>query len=430
MQTTREPWFRRRGYLHFDRPVGQAAALTIVSDPVRVAQRSFFPFLDFDILSTKVKWDDDLEQLVRKRKERKVAYASHIDSHIYSYYCQLLSARYEQELTRRGLEDCVLAFRSLGKSNIHFAAEGFTEVSRRSNCFVLGLDIRGFFDTLDHKILKSAWMAVLGVAQLSPDHYAVYKAITRFSMVNLDSVLELLGISKNNPKKGRNRLCSPEDFREKVRPSGMIRANSTGKGIPQGSSISALLSNIYMLEFDCFINEYVEGLGGKYFRYCDDMLFVLPLAAKTTCEAVIKDAISKCKLEIQDAKTERRDFVTRGGRLVTDKPLQYLGFLFDGERIYLRSASLARYSDRLMRGMHVAKATMRKRNRARVARGADPRPLFMGNLMRRYTYFGRRNFISYGYRAAKIMNSQSIRKQLRPLWTKFQLALKEERRKR
>lgn len=425
MQAATESWFRRRGYLHFDRPVGQATALTIVSDPIRVAQRGFFPFLDFDILSTKVKWDDDLKQLMRKRKERKVAYASHIDSHIYSYYCQLLSLQYEQELAKRDLADCVLAFRALGKSNIHFAAEGFAEIMKRSSSYVLGLDIRGFFDTLDHRILKSAWTSVLGASQLPQDHYAVYKAITRYSMVNLDSVLELLGISKNNPKKGRDRLCTPEEFRDKVRSSDLIRENKDGKGIPQGSSISALLSNIYMLEFDECVNEYVKGLGGRYFRYCDDMLFVLPLAAKVTCEAVIKNAISRYKLEIQDAKTERREFVSRAGRLVTDKPLQYLGFLFDGKNIYLRSASLARYSDRLARGVRVAKATMKKRNRARVARGDEPRPLFIGNLSRRYTYFGRRNFISYGYRAARIMNSQSIRKQLRPLWTKFQIALKE-----
>lgn len=429
MQADTEPWFRRRGYLHFDRPVGQDTALTIVSDPIRVAQRGFFPFLDFDILSTKVKWDDDLRQLVRKRKERKVAYASHIDSHIYSYYGQLLSLRYEQELAKRDLTDCVLAFRALAKSNIHFAAEGFAEIMRRNGTYVLGLDIRGFFDNLDHKILKSAWASVLGTSKLPSDHYSVYKAITRYSMVNLDSVLELLGISQNNPKKGRDRLCTSEEFRDKVRASDLIRANKEVKGIPQGSSISALLSNIYMLEFDERVNEYVKRLGGRYFRYCDDMLFVLPLAAKVTCEDVIKDAISQYKLEIQDAKTERREFVLKMGRLVTDKPLQYLGFLFDGKNIYLRSASLARYSDRLTRGVRLAKATMRKRNKARVARGDAPRPLFTGNLTKRYTYFGRRNFISYGYRAAKIMNSQSIRKQLRPLWTKFQLALKDERQR-
>lgn len=430
MQAATESWFRRRGYLHFDRPVGLATALTIVSDPIRVAQRGFFPFLDFDILSTKVKWEKELRQLVKKHKERKVAYASHVDSHIYSYYCHLLSIRYEEELIKRDLSDCVLAFRTLGKSNIHFAAQGFSEIMKRNNSYVLGLDVRGFFDTLDHGILKSSWASVLGLSHLPADHYAVYKAITRYSMVNLDAVLELLGISKNNPKNGRNRLCTPEEFRDKVRSSNLIRTNKEGKGIPQGSSISALLSNIYMLNFDQQINEYVKEIGGRYFRYCDDMLFVFPLAAKATCEAVINAAILQYKLTIQDTKTERREFLSKAGRLVTDKPLQYLGFLFDGRNIYLRSASLARYSDRLTRGVRLAKATMRKRNRARLARGEEPRPLFIDNLIRRYTYFGRRNFISYGYRAAKIMNSQSLRRQLRPLWPKFQKVLKDEGRQR
>jgi RNA-directed DNA polymerase len=420
----KEPWFRRRGYLHFDRPVGQASALAIVADPARVAARSFFPFLDFDITSTKVKWDDDLRKLVRKRKERKVAYASHIDSHIFSYYCHALSARYEAEIARRGLSENVLAFRALRKSNIHFAAEGFSAIAQRDSCYVLGLDIKGFFDNLNHKILKTAWASVLGEEYLPNDHYAVFKAITQFSIVNLDCVLDLLGISKNNPKNKRHRLCTPEQFRDKVRASGLIRPHKLAHGIPQGSSISALLSNIYMLEFDSCVKTYVEQCGGQYFRYCDDMLFIVPLDEKPNCEAFAKTVIARFGLEIQDTKTERREFVLKGGRLVTEKPLQYLGFLFDGEKTYLRSASLARYSDRVRRGVRVAKATMAKRNRARLARGEDPRPLFTSNLVRRYTYFGRRNFISYGYRAAKIMNSDGIRKQLRPLWGKFRLALK------
>lgn len=424
MYKKKEPWFRRRGYLHFDRPVGQTSALAIVAHPARVAARSFFPFLDFDITSTKVKWDDDLGRLVRKRKERKVAYASHIDSHIFSYYCHTLSARYEAEIAKRGLSKNVLAFRALGKSNIHFAAEGFSAIAQRDSCYVLGLDIKGFFDNLDHKILKTAWASVLGEDHLPSDHYAVFKAITRFSMVNLDSVLDLLGISKNNPKNKRHRLCTPEQFRDTVRASGLIRPHKLAHGIPQGSSISALLSNIYMLEFDSCVKAYVEQCGGQYFRYCDDMLFIVPLEEKPNCETLAKTVIARFGLEIQDAKTERREFVLKDGRLVTEKPLQYLGFLFDGEKTYLRSASLARYSDRVKRGVRVAKATMAKRNRARAARGEDPRPLFTSNLMRRYTYFGRRNFISYGYRAAKIMNSDGIRKQLRPLWGKFRLALK------
>jgi RNA-directed DNA polymerase len=419
----KEPWFRRRGYLHFDRPIGYDSAQNIVSSKTHIEKRSFFPFLTFKIISTKVKWDANLHKLVTNPKERKVAYASHIDSHIYSYYASILSKQYETEILKSGLSENILAFRALDKSNINFAADAFDAISKIGECHALGLDIKGFFDTLNHGILKNAWATVLGTDLLPKDHYAVFKAVTKYSQVELDDVLDLLSISKHNPKSLTRRLCSPEEFRNKVRASGLIQPHKDIRGIPQGSPISALLSNIYMLEFDKKLAAYVKSLGGKYFRYCDDMLFVVPISEKHPCLDFATETIKELKLEIQNTKTERRDFTYVNGYLTTEKPLQYLGFLFDGERIHLRSASLARYAERVRKGIKLAKATMKKRNQSRVARGNHPLPLFMNRLIKRYTFFGRRNFVSYGYRAARIMNSSSIRKQLRPLWRKFQNAL-------
>lgn len=57
-------------------------------------------------------------------------------------------------LSERGLCDCVLAFRSLGKNNIHFANDAFKEIQRRESCEAIGLDIKGFFDNLDHALVK------------------------------------------------------------------------------------------------------------------------------------------------------------------------------------------------------------------------------------------------------------------------------------
>ncbi len=52
--------------------------------------------------------------------------------------------------------------------------------------------------------------------------------------------------------------------------------NKGQKGIPQGSPISALLSNIYMLEFDVLVKEKIMECKGSYFRYCDDILCIIP----------------------------------------------------------------------------------------------------------------------------------------------------------
>jgi RNA-directed DNA polymerase len=99
--------------------------------------------------------------------------------------------------------------------------------------------------------------------------------------------------------------------------------------------------------------------------------------------------------------------------------LQYLGFMFDGENIYIRSSSLARYSEKMKRGVSLAKKTMKKYNAIRAKKGLPEEVLYKRKLYSRYTHFGGRNFITYGLRAANKMNSKTIKHQLKPLWRRF-----------
>jgi hypothetical protein len=175
-----------------------------------------------------------------------------------------------------------------------------------------------------------------------------------------------------------------------------------------------------MLEYDSVLNSFVKGAGGHYFRYCDDILIIVPSALKAAAEAFAIAEIKKLKLEINPSKTDRVDFTASSGELIASKPLQYLGFLYDGRRILLRSASLARYSERMRAGVRLARSTMNKRNAARTERGEAERPLFKKALNRKYSYLGRRNFITYGYDAARKMGAPGIRGQLRVLWKRLQ----------
>ena len=94
--------------------------------------------------------------------------------------------------------------------------------------------------------------------------------------------------------------------------------------------------------------------------------------------------------------------------------------MFDGENIYIRSSSLARYSEKMKRGISLAKQTMRKYNDIRAEKGATEKELFMKKLYSRYTHLGAKNFVTYGLRAAnKMGNSKTIRRQLNPLWRRF-----------
>ncbi|MCW8334596.1 antiviral reverse transcriptase Drt2 [Vibrio paucivorans] len=423
-------WYVKRNYLHFDVPVSGAKAEKIVTSATSVARHAFFPFISYSFQLTKLDKDASTGKLYRKPKSRGVAYSSHVDSHIYAYYASQLSSLYENQVEKTGLHESVLAFRKLdGKSNIHFADDAFNYIREKEECSVIALDFSKFFDTLDHSILKNEWSKLLQVNCLPKDHYNVFRSLTKFSIVDRDELFKEFGISQYNPKaNGRNRVCLPIDFRNKVRGAGLVTPNPNGSmGIPQGSPISALLSNIYMLSFDEQMKSYVDAIGGKYFRYCDDMLFIVPSEYRDTVESLAISKIAALKVQINSDKTEIRDFRFHDGKLCSfdefgkQKPLQYLGFLFDGHSIFLRSTALARYSEKMKGGVKLAKKTMDKENRIRKSKGEpEQNQLYRRKLHRLYSYRGRRNFLSYGYRAAKIMNSKSIKKQLKPLWQRLQ----------
>ena len=409
------PWFRKRGYLHFDEPVSLKKAVKYVSSPEKIIKHSFLPFLSFEVKSFKIKKDKSTKQLSKTEKLRPIAYSSHLDSHIYAFYAEYLTGHYELLIQENNLHENILAFRSLNKSNIEFAKRAFDTITEMGECSAVALDLSGFFDNLDHQILKHQWCKVIGTEALPQDHFAIYKSITSYSKVDKNRAYEILGISKNNPKYNRRKICTPVDFRNKIRKNGLIIVNNSQKGIPQGSPISALLSNIYMLDFDIEMRDYAQERGGHYYRYCDDMLFIVPTKYNKTLAGDVAQRIKHLKVELNTKKTEIRDFIYKDSTLVANMPLQYLGFIFDGSNILLRSSSLARYSERMKRGVRLAKATMDSKNRIRENKGEALKALFKKKLYARYSHIGRRNFLTYGYRAAKIMNSKAIKRQLKPL---------------
>ena len=197
------PWYKTRRYLHFDPPVGQGLSEIFMGSPERVAQHSFYPFIAYHVTSKKISHDQSTNTLLYTKKERPIAYASHLDSQIYSYYASVLSRLYEERLAALEISESVLAFRPLGQSNIDFAATAFSEVRKMGECGVVALDATKFFDTLDHILLKNAWLNLIGFERLPPDHFAVFKSLTRFAIVDKATLYKQLNISIHNPKNGR-----------------------------------------------------------------------------------------------------------------------------------------------------------------------------------------------------------------------------------
>jgi RNA-directed DNA polymerase len=422
------PWYRERKYLHFDPPIGKRKAISIATNSDSVSKHSFYPLISFKVSKIKIR-SDEHGKIVKTEKLRPISYAAHSDAAIYSYYAYQLNQLYETKLASYGLGDNILAFRSLRKSNIHFANEAFESISRIGPCTAIGYDVTKFFDTLDHKVLKEQWQKLLGLSALPLDHFKVYKALTKFSLVDKHELFAELGLSIHNPKVQHKRLCAPDQFRTMVRDNNLITQNpKTDKGIPQGTPISALLSNIYMLDFDLRVKSALEEQGGVYYRYCDDMLFIIPESASEfvkSTDKFVTDAIDSLNIEINHDKTEKRQFIIKGKDLYSPKPLQYLGFLFDGKRKMLRSAGLAKYSERMKKAVKLAKRTQKVRNQKRKKRGLLPTPLYKKKLYSKHSYLGRRNFITYAHRAADVMGSNSIRKQIKPLWNRLQNEIKK-----
>lgn len=413
--------FARRRYLHFDEPLSPRDAESLATNPNRVASWAFLPMLHWIVKARKVKRKDDGALEKRPPKNRPIAYASHKDASIYAYYGHLLGARYEAAVVTLGIHDCVTAFREhSGRCNIDFAMEAFEWIRHKGECVALAFDIQGFFDNLDHDLTKAQWARVLGSVRLPDDHFAVFRSLTRFAYVDRGAVFKEFGISPYSPRAtGRRRICSPEEFRSRVRGKGLIQKNLLIKGIPQGSPMSAVLSNIYMTEFDVAVAGRVQSVGGLYRRYCDDMLCVVPPEHAVEIEALVMEEVRRVKLDIQTEKTKRHHFRVDGARVTVDEPLQYLGFTFDGRRALLRTSSVSRYYHKMRAAVSLAIQTKRKHDGIRAKRGEPKEPLKRRKLNIRYTYVGRHNFISYAIRAANRMNEPAIRKQVKRHWKKL-----------
>ncbi len=426
----------KRRYLHFDPPPSEATANSIVTDPDRVAAHAFYPFLGFTIETPRVSKDEN-GQFVKKPKNRPIKLAAHLDAAIYSHYGRLLGERYESELRSRGLSDCVTAFRRLpgaAKNNITFAEEVFSFIQNHRPCVAFGFDVEKFFDRLDHDLLKRRWCATLGVPRLPADHFNVFKSLTQFTWVNRDLALEALGI---NPKKplsqavSGHRLCSASQFRDQIRKKKLVWHNperDKNRGIPQGAPISALLSNIYLLDFDMMVQQRVSAIGGLYRRYCDDIMIVVPDGCGLDVEHLVREQIEAARLTINWGKVTTAGFPSDASLPAEDwKSIQYLGFDFNGVSKWIRASSLNRYYGKMRRGVAVARAVCGRQIRLAAKHGEPPVPLKKRQLFIRYSYLIKRrfrrkknererqneNFITYALRASDGMNAPEIKRQIR-----------------
>ena len=207
-------------------------------------------------------------------KKRPIRYPARKDRIIFSSFCYDLADCYEKWLKTFSLDRSVLAYRKAG-SNIDHAKRFFEAVEEMAPCYVLCLDIKGFFDNIGHKRLKASveyiWRFGTGEG-LSPDHIHVLRSLMKAAYVDEKDVRHLRVLAR---QRGRSQITYPCMFRRLVE-QGKIRIHKKVEdwGIPQGFASSDLLSNIHMAVFDLAMARITEN--GWYGRYADDIALIVP----------------------------------------------------------------------------------------------------------------------------------------------------------
>ena len=416
-------WLKPKGYLHLSPSLkigdNWLTYKRQIENKEFVSKYAFYPLIHSLIKERKYKKADETKHLKKDRAHRHVIsdngkteptsklrplhYASHYDALIYGYYAKILNEKYEEKLSiLPKLFKCVTAYRKLkiddnsdkGKSTIHFAKEVFDEVKFRTQngkqIAVLTFDIKGFFSSLDHQLLKQKWAFMIDEEILPGDHYNVFKSCTNFSYVLKDDLRKLnikslrksgfdeRKLAKIRREKGFKCFFeSNEDFRNHIK-QGKLRVfknpfrrqDADNKkqiiGIPQGLPISAVLANIYLYDFDkAIIENLVEKENAYYRRYSDDIVMICDVKKISTTKQFVENLIKESKVEISTSKTETFIFeniefnelkekrltsvkINSDGSKSIDSPLIYLGFEFRGYNVLIKSTNLAKYYRRLV----------------------------------------------------------------------------------
>lgn len=398
----------KKPYAHFDLRTDVGKQKTYISDPHKVATHGFYPFIHYQIKMVKFS-----KAKGSREKTRDICYAAHIDRCIYQYYSFMLNALYNERVQIDGTSDVAVAYRTdLHKSNVHFSKRAFDYIKMRGKCYVMIGDFTHFFDNLDHDYLKCQWCSLLKCDRLPADHYSVFKNVTAYSKWELTDLLALNGFNDDwSGRKSLNcqvRVLTPKQFKEN---RSHIVKNVYHYGIPQGSPISAVLANVYMLEVDKLINDMVQGLGGMYMRYSDDFIIILPDVAELNASKVFEKIHTLLKLAprltLEQSKTQYFHYsdgtLENCGKRFHEEAdgssrfINFLGFTFDGQKVSIRAKTISKYYYRMYR----------KAKNIANAGGYTPtgKHISCKNLYRRYSECGAGgkpgNFLTYVSRAER-----------------------------
>lgn len=169
----------------------------------------------------------------------------------------------------------------------------------------LKLDIKSFYDEIDHKVLISCLRR----------------------RIKHPIALDLIDKAIRNPTGAAKKDAKVNEV-----------------GVPQGLSISNILSSIYLQNID---DKYSSQLDILYARYVDDILLV---CAKNNSESLFNELRARLrrsrKLKVHPLGTGKSSIIDYGN------PVPYLGYVFAPEVTTVRDASVKKAMTSIMRIIH------------------------------------------------------------------------------
>lgn len=342
-------------YCQFDFPLSKKESdkfLKKLQNHNEVLNFRFLPVLQFDIIFKKNPNGGE-----RKIKKRPISLVGHHDSGVYSFFSEKLNSSYNKYVDNFNINKLSVAYRNVGHiSNLTVANEVFRLIDTHDSWVFKG-DFKGFFDNLNHKILFKNLYEVLKHEDEQFDFKMwnkILKSVTEYSYIKRE---KFLNSYRNDGMKlqKRNGVISyfktRKEFGTFIKKHSSLLQKNKKVGIPQGTPISGILANIYMVEFDKNIENLLNVHKGMYRRYSDDFIIVIPKEKMdrdnflTLTSKIINMSAETVNLEIEDHKTDKLDITGNIVKKMNGKEtsLDYLGFSLYHNTVSIRPKSIYKF---------------------------------------------------------------------------------------
>ena len=202
-------------------------------------------------------------------------------------------------------------------------------VSKRytADAYVGRFDLVGFFMSIHKGILIDALREFV---------YDKYKG------EDVDLVFStLVKVIRHNPAKDCEIHGDPTLFDQLPANKSLFHAEED-RGLPIGNLTSQILANFYLSPFDEAMSEWCGARGGRYERFVDDFVVVMPLmkdvhGAYLFARAFLRDRLS---VQLHDDKKYMQHYT---------KGISFVGYVVKMDRVYLSNRTYGNFDNRLRR---------------------------------------------------------------------------------